>query len=421
MMVKKYRAGNGCISNGAIAVLLFNLIFSNPAIAQSGSLDYAFSGYGTVGYALLNDENAEYRTGEGVSGATDNGSFKVDSRFALQFDASFTPRISSSLQVITRQDETGEAGAQIEWGFLRLLPARNIEIRVGRMSLPVFSLSDSLEVGYANVALRPPEDVYSQIPLRRFNGADITVETLVSDSLLKLQLYTGYAREKIFNDLEPDSRPTLGLSTWIERGPYKARFNVTQAQIDLDSRTQAIVNLRQGIDAVLAQSPELGPVLNSVRSDVSGERRAMTFASFGLSAEFERFFYDIEFAQRRAGNWLVDVNSWSIIGGIRVGRFMPYFLVSEHRDAQSDRRVNLPDSSLLDPIEAGINTLYLPRTQSTVGAGVRYDLSESMALKSQIELLSREEGGISFVRNTDDGSDTGDDVVLLSVVLDFVF
>jgi len=421
MKSKQRRGGMSFISASAIAMLIANMAYSNPLVAQSNSINYAFSGYGTLGYAFLNDENAEYRTGEGISGATDKGSVEVDSRIALQFDAAFGSQFSSSVQLIARQDESGDVGAQVEWGFLRWLPADTVELRFGRMSLPVFSLSDSREVGYANVTLRPPEDVYAQIPLRRFTGADLTVESLVLDSLVSLQLYAGYAREEIFNDLEPDANPILGVSTWVERGPVKARFNFTRTDMDINSRSQSIVRLRQGVNAVLAATPELGPVLNSVRADVSEERSILNFASFGLSAEFSRLFVDIELAQRRADNWVADINSWSIVGGSRFGKYTPYVFASAHEDIQTDRRVALPASPLLDPLEAGINALYEPRTQSTVGLGLRYDLSERIALKSQAELITREVSGISFNRNVDDGSDTGDDVVLMSVVVDFVF
>lgn len=419
MIFKKHSVGKRFFPAGALAFLVLNLIFSNPVAAESNAFNYAFSGYGTLGYAFLNDENAEYRTGEGVSGATDTGSALVDSRLGLQFDASFNTRMSTSIQLGARQNEKGDAGVELEWGFLRILPAHRVEIRLGRMSLPVFSLSDSREVGYANVTLRPPEDVYSQIPLKRLNGADLTVESLVLNSLVTFQLYTGFAREEIFNDLEPDAESVLGLSTWIERGPVRARFNYTQAEFNIDSRSEAIAGLRQSIDAVLAQAPELGPVLDSIKEDVSGERRKVTFASFGLTAEFDRLFFDIELAQRRLDNWLVDVNSWSIVVGSSFGRYSPYVFVSAHQDSQPNRRVKLPET--LAALEAGINALYEPRSQNTVGAGLRYDFSETIALKSQVELLSRDERGISFIRNTDDGSDAGDDVVLMSFVLDFVF
>jgi len=407
-----------------LSVLSAILLFPQLLLAETAfpSLtNFTFSGYGTLGYAWLNDDTAEYRTGEGESGATNEGSFAVDSRFALQLDATFNSIFSASAQVLMRQNEAGDPGAEFEWGFLRVNAGQRVVVRVGRMSLPTFSLSDFREVGYANVLLRPPEDVYSQVPLRRLNGADVTVESLLQGTLITFQLVGGVAREKIFNDLEPDAKQILGLSTWIERGPFKARANLTTAQIDVDSRSATIGRLKQGVEATLAQAPQLGAILNPVRADLSGTYRDLTFISAGLSADFDAYFLDFEYARRRIDNWVVDVDSWSLVAGVNIGRYSPYAFVSSNEDAQSDRRVSLPDSPELNVLEAGINDLYSPRSQNTMGVGLRYDLSEKIALKSQFEYISRENVGISFRRLGDDGSDTGDDVILSSVVVDFVF
>ncbi len=408
----------------SLKLLAAGLLFSQTLSAQTAFpsfSNFSFAGYGTIGYAWLNDDDAEYRTGEGESGATNEGSFAVDTRLALQLDGTFNSFLSGSAQVIARQNEEGDPGAELEWGFLRLQPGERIVVRVGRMSLPTFSLSDFREVGYANVLLRPPEDVYSQVPLRRLNGVDVTVESLVMGTLVTFQVVGGVAREKIFNDLEPDAKQILGLSTWIERGPFKARANFTTAQIDVDSRSATIDTLRQGIDGTLAQAPELGAFLNPVRAELSGDYKDLTFASFGVSADFDSYFVDLEFARRRINNWVVDVDSWSLVAGVNIGRYSPYAFVSSNRDAQPDRRVSLPDSPQLDPLEAAINNLYAPRSQNTAGVGLRYDLSEKIALKSQFEYISREDIGISFRRLSDDGTDNGDDVVLASFVVDFVF
>jgi len=424
-LLKQFSFGSG-ISSKVCALSLYAgaLLFPQTLPAQTTLptfSNFTWAGYGTLGYAWLNDKNAEYRTGEGESGATNEGSFGVDSRIALQLDGTYDSRLSASLQVIARQDETGDPGAQLEWGFLRFLLGDRVEVRAGRMSLPVFSISDFREVGYANVLLRPPEDVYSQIPVRRFNGLDVTAESLILGSLVTVQLIGGTAREKIFDDLEPDISQLTGLSTWIERGPVKARINFTSADIDIDSRSETIGRLRQGIDATLAQVPELGVVLNPVRDELSGESKAMTFASFGLSADFDSYFVDMEFASRRIDNWVVDVDSWSLSLGFSIGRLSPYAFVSSNKDAQSDRRVTLPDSPELKVLEASINSLYAPRSQNTTGLGLRFELSEKIALKSQLEFISREDIGISFRRLSDDGSDTGGDVVMFSSVIDFVF
>ena len=45
-------------------------------------------------------------------------------------------------------------------------------MRVGRVGLPVFMISDYRNVGYANTMLRPPAEMYSQVPINSIDGVD---------------------------------------------------------------------------------------------------------------------------------------------------------------------------------------------------------------------------------------------------------
>ncbi|MBX2836832.1 MAG: porin [Gammaproteobacteria bacterium] len=402
------------------AALVGGLLCFLPAItqAQEAFPYFSFSGYGTLGYALLDDPNAEYRTGEAQDGADKNGSFEVDSRIALQLDAVFNSEFSAAIQGIIREAEDGDAAPQLEWGFLRWLPTHNLEVRVGRMSLPVFSISDYREVGYSTVLLRPPEDVYSQIPLRRFDGADITLEANRNRTLLRWQVYTGVAREEIFEDLEPDAKNILGTSLWVERGPLRARLSYSRADMDVDSKNANVAAVSAGI----AQAQAAVPALSAIADDFAGKRVPLEFTAIGLTLDFDRVFADLEFAQRRIDNWVSNVDSLSLAVGTRIGEWRPYAFVSALNEIDGDRRIDLPDNPAFTELEAGINAFYEPRDQNTFGLGARWDYSDRIALKGQIEQVSRDEIGISLLRgNADDGTDTGDDVTLVSFTIDFIF
>ena len=409
------------------ALALLGALGTAPAVGQPlpGGLapDLAFSGFGTLGYATLDGEGAEYRTGAARDGADEDGSFEVDSRLGLQLDATFSPAWSATLQGVARQDESGDPGAVLEWGFLRWLPTDALAVRAGRMSLPVFAVSDYREVGYANLLLRPIEDVYSLIPLRRFEGIDATLDTEFGDTLVRWQALYGQARERIFNDLEPDARDSFGLSVALERGPARVRLSHVRSQLDIDSRSAGIAALRAGIDRALGQVPRGAAGLEDLARDFSGERVPLRFVALGLSLDLGRVFADAEYARRRIDNWVSDSDGWSIAVGARVGPVRPYGFVSGLYEPGGDRRVDLPDGVGLDALEAGINTLYEPRDQRTVGLGARWDPVTNLAVKAQVERISREVRGISFLRTTDDPAepDPGEDVTLLSLAVDVVF
>ncbi|MFK7856755.1 MAG: porin [Granulosicoccus sp.] len=391
---------------------------SSQSMAQQFAPDVSFSGFGTLGYAILDDENAEYRTGEAIDGADDSGSFEVDTRLGLQMDVVFNPSISSTFQLIVREAEDGDAAVELEWGFLRWLATDNIAIRAGRMSLPVYSISDCREVGYAIPYLRPPEDLYSMIPLRRFNGADVTLDHDWGDSLFRWQLFAGQSREEIFDDLAPDVELAVGISLTVDRGPMRIRLSHVDSEVDIDSENANVAAVSAGI----AQALPLVPALSTIADDFAGERVPLSFDAVSLSLNFSRVFFDAEYTRRRVDSWVSDVDGWSLAVGTRIGKLQPYVHISQLSEPEGDRRIDLPDNPALNPLEAGINRFYAPRDQSTVGIGARFDLVPNLALKAQIDRITREEIGISFNRNSvDDGSDEGNDVTLFSFALDFVF
>lgn len=379
----------------------------------------AFSAFGTLGYAVVDEETAEYRSGVARDGADDEGSFALDSRLGLQLDARLTGKLSATVQVIGREGGDGDPEAGLEWGLLRYLATDAVAIRVGRMSLPVFTLSDFREVGYANALLRPPEDVYVQIPLRRFDGFDITYDTELGDTLLRAQLFAGAASENLYDGLEPDASDAIGVALVAERGPFRARLGHANARFKITTEDNDIAALRAGL---LQASVEI-PSLAAVAEDFSPERVPLSFDSIGLSFDPGRWFVDAEYARRRVDNWVADLDSWSLAGGVRVAAFTPYAFASVLDDVEEDRRIALPPNPELElaPLEAGVNALYEPRDQRTFGAGLRWDVRPGIALKTQVERISREVTGQSLRRASDGDRDDGDDVTLFSAAIDFVF
>ena len=127
-----------CRLSIVIAIFSFS---STTATAQSFGPDVSFSGFGTLGYAILDDENAEFRTGEAIDGADDSGSFEVDSRLGLQMDVTFNTAFSSTFQLIAREAEDGDVAAELEWGFLRWLATDNITtVSYTHLTLPTILL-----------------------------------------------------------------------------------------------------------------------------------------------------------------------------------------------------------------------------------------------------------------------------------------
>ena len=381
----------------------------------------SFSAFGTLGYAALDEPDAEYRSGVAVDGADEAGSIELDTRLGVQLDARLTGKLSATVQVIGREGSEGEAEAGLEWGLIRYLVTDSIAVRAGRMSLPVFALSDFREVGYANVFLRLPEDVYSQIPLRRFDGVDLTYETAIARTLLSAQVYAGASSERLYDGLEPDAENSVGVALVAERGPFRARLGHVSTSFRIRSEDGSIARVRAGLLQTIAQQPALADLvgLADVAEDFDPGRVPLRFDSLGLGYDPGRWFVDAEYARRRVDNWVADVDSWSLAGGVRLGELTPYAFASVFDDIDDDRRLDLPGEA--SALEVGVNTFYEPRDQRTGGLGLRWDVRPGIALKGQLEYVTRDVVGQSLRRAADGMRDSGDDVTLFSAALDFVF
>jgi len=242
-------------------IVLTLLCWSNNSFAYSFRPLITLSGFGTVGYAILDDPFAEYRTGAAIDGADDRGSFAVDSRLGLQMDIDFNPAFTSTFQLFAREAEGGDPKAELEWGYLRWQATDAISIRAGRVSFPVYANSNFREIGYATPYLRTSEFLYALGPLRRINGADITLEQELANNTIKLQAIAGRSNEDIFNDLTLNSDPMLGIAISVENGPMQIRLSHAYSDLDIDSGNAGVAAVREGIEQIQLLLPEVAAAL----------------------------------------------------------------------------------------------------------------------------------------------------------------
>src|SRR5450432_353257 len=129
---------------------------------------FSFSGFGTVGLVHSSEDRADFTASPlapNGAGYTHSWSPDIDSRLGAQVIAHFTPQLSAMLQVVSEQRYDKTFRPQVEWANLSYQPTPELGLRVGRIVLPTFLLSDSRKVGYANPWLRPPAEFYSLSPV----------------------------------------------------------------------------------------------------------------------------------------------------------------------------------------------------------------------------------------------------------------
>jgi len=159
---------------------------SLPAAAT----DLSWSGFGTLGYA---QSNRDYTYQRFIS---DTGTFERDSLLGGQLDAQFSPQWSATVQLTLAPSSKRDGAWSLtpSWAFVGWRPADDWLVRVGRLRVPLYLHSESLDVGDSHDMARLPTEMYSITPTNDFNGVTLSKSWPAGlDGELSADLYHGTA------------------------------------------------------------------------------------------------------------------------------------------------------------------------------------------------------------------------------------
>jgi hypothetical protein len=79
--------------------------------------------------------------------------------------------------VLTRKNTSPTFTTDLTWAFLKARINDEVSVRVGRVVVPTFLISDYQNVGYANTMMRPPIEMYGQAPIETRMAPTSTTST----------------------------------------------------------------------------------------------------------------------------------------------------------------------------------------------------------------------------------------------------
>lgn len=386
------------------------------------------SGFGTLAVTQTNNDAVQFVRPNQSAGAGKTARTGVDSNLGVQANSTFNSTFSATVQGLVRKDGEDDFGAELAWAFVKAKVNDHLSLRAGRMGLPVFLISDYRNVGYANTMLRPPAEVYAQVPLNSFDGIDATWQQSFGETSVSAQLGIGRTRNIIAtaagNIVHVDGSSLTALNLVAERGPLTLRFGRADGKLDLQDST-SLNGLLSGLRATGAgyKLATLAPLADAL----SLNKKKASFTSVGLTLDWNALVLQSEYAMRKTDSYVNNTNSWYTMAGYRVGKFLPFY---NHAEVKAVGRVanTVPATCpvgypvactpTLRVLSAGVETLSAPANQSTDTIGVRWDFAPSMALKAQIDRV-RPKDGIGLLIKAQPGF-TGP-VTVGAVALDFVF
>ncbi|GMQ49436.1 sulfate ABC transporter permease [Vibrio sp. 10N] len=312
----------GALSTSVSAAIDIN---DNLSVSGFGSLSWARSDNETplMVNRSINDENC----------------FDCDTILGLQLDY-YNDAFNASVQVVKRpQDNWSEP--QLEWAYLGYTVG-SVQVRAGRLRLPLFLLSEYNYVGHAYNTARPPEEVYNALAgVTAYNGLSAVWNYPLSDSLqLTATPYIGF---KDTNDLRINPQLVVEVETQysgginlVAAGEYY-RWNFAYLTSKYDQRT--VINGGQ----LVLDSPD-------TTTDI-----------YTLGAE-----YEFDALKLTAEGQTNDFNSsWYASVAYRINKLTPYAVYGQ----------SLKKSDENDP--------YSGKDGDSITLGLRYDVLNNVSINGE--------------------------------------
>ena len=372
---------------------------SQQALANN---DLAINGFLSVGAAMLTNDDVT------VGGHDDKGGFKQDTILGIQMSKRVNSSTSLTGQLVSRGAEDYDTEAA--WAYATYAANENLDLRMGRLRLPLYYYSDFLEVGYAYDWVRPPEEVYA-VPISSFDGADATYSFVTGSFDNSLQVYFGRTQSQ---DLNIDVSNLAGLVLTSARGNMTYRLSYLHGgEINIDdvnavdpataTISASITTAGSAINNALVARGYSAAEIAKARDNI--ESIGGSFNYYGLAAAYDNGDISLIAEATQAVSEMdaiPDVTSYMVKAGKRF----------------DDITVHLTYADIATSTESGATgdvqeLLNLENEQSSIIAGLRYDYDASTAFK--FELQQHDEETVFGIGENDESG------TLISVALDLVF
>ena len=254
--------------------------------AEYSDSNLRISGFGTVGLT-----HASTPSGWGfrrdISQPENDGGTRadIDSRLGVQINYSPTPQFELVGQIVAaRRSSCAPLGDNIERVFAAYRPQPDVLVRIGRVNIDSFLLSDYRNVGFAYRFVRPPVEFYGSLPVS-LDGIDVSRDLRFDNSRWRLKAFAG---RSVSGDLAVDGRgganPVFGVTVSRESDGLTVRLGF--ARTGFSSNAPDLRPLIDGLDAMAAVPvPEVAAQARELAASIDNKGDHTIYQSLGLNYE----------------------------------------------------------------------------------------------------------------------------------------
>jgi len=121
---------------------------------------------------------------------TDKPNFKGDSKVGLQLDYKVGESTKATIQLLARSRSAESWQVDAEWAYLSHDFSDSTTARMGRLRIPFYLYSETIDVGYSYPWVRPPTEMYTTA-ITSYDGADVRYRFNTGDWNNDIQFFGG--------------------------------------------------------------------------------------------------------------------------------------------------------------------------------------------------------------------------------------
>jgi hypothetical protein len=373
--------------------------------SAAGAATVNVSGFGTAGFTITDTDDAEFVRGSMPTGADSSGDVGLDSIAGVQATVHLTDKISGTAQMLLRRLHGRDFELDMPLAFLKYEINKDFAVRLGRVSLPVFLVSDFRQVGYANTWIRPPVEVYGQVPIDSVDGFDLLYSRNLGPVSVNGQAFFGRTDVDLGTS-EINVRDFWGVNLSATMGPLTLRAARVEDKLTLVS-AQA--------NALLAGLRQAG--FTAFADQLAVTDAASEFTAFGALLDWNNVIIQAEDTSSKVGGFPADTSARYVLAGYRLSKVTPYAIYAEREVDSARTSTVVPAVGPLVGLAAGVNALIAGVEQTTTSVGLRWEAADSVAVKFQYDYVDPE--GAGLFANVKPGFDGP--VNVFGIAIDVVF
>jgi hypothetical protein len=411
------------VTHITLMALTWHPAHASGKLADPDGSMFSFSGFGTAGLVRSSEDQADFTENQlqaNGAGHTRQWSPTVDSRLGLQLTGHFTSQLSIVLQAISEQNDDGTYRPHAEWANLMYEATPDISIRVGRILLPTFLLSEFRKVGYANPWVRPPLELYSLSSVSNNDGVDASYRVLLGDFTNTVAGTYGRTQLGVPGGGRFDAKNGWLITDTLDFGATTVHIGYQKATLSLRLSY---------IDELFAALRQFGPQGVAIADRYDPDNKTFTIMTVGATYNPGSWFAMGEWGRRKTVSMLGDSSAWYASVGYRLAQFTPYLTYGQVVANSNTSDPGLSESAFpaflrgnVDALNAGLDAaLATIGVQNTISVGTRWDCTRNIDVKLQYDRSHLGANSTGLLVNEQPGLRRGGTLNVFSVALDFVF